>query len=358
MYNCSNYNEKGISLKLNFRRGSAFASKKAHEYLADKKPEDIQNITVIRHAAIGDFVVMRPFLLELRKFFPKATITLSVTRCYMYGMPEDLVDAIHIVDKQDPKNPKKKTSFLQRLKQIQELPPQDMMFDLTDSALSLMLLFFSKTELKIGYPYRWIRSLFYDIAVPRSDFVLETQSMMHQINIMGANTQHYPLNYALTTQKRDEKEPYIIYFGGASVPQRCWEKERFVKLIEKMLLRYPKYKHVVLKGIKEEEHFNEIYLPFAHNPQVIHQDALPIEDIYDYLAQSSLVVVGDTGIRNMAIAANAPTLGIMWVLNISPMRYLPKTQQHQVVFNSEFTQPSVDEVYEGATHMLEVLYGN
>ena len=358
MYNSPNYNEKGISLKLNFRRGSAFASKKAHKFLAGKKPQDIKNITVIRHAAIGDFVVMRPFLLELRKFFPDAKITLSVMRCYMYGMPEDLVDAIHIVDKKDPKDPTKKTSFFQRLKQIKELPPQDMMFDLTDSALSLMLCLFSNTQLKIGYPYRGLRRIFYDIAVPRSDFVLETQSMMHQINIMGANTQHYPLDYALTTKTRDMKEPYIIYFAGASVSERCWEQEKFIALIGQMLKRYPHYKHIVLQGVGKDEHFDEIYRPFKHEAQVIHQKALPIEEIYDYLAQSSLVIVGDTGIRNMAIAANAATLGIMWVLNISPMRYLPKVRQHQVVFNTEFTPPSVDEVYAGATKMIDELYEN
>ena len=355
MYN-GHYTKKGVGLKLNFRRGSAFASKRAKEYLEDKKPEDIQNITVIRHAAIGDFVVMRPFLLELRKFFPNAKITLSVMRCYMYGMPEDLVDAIHIVDKRDPSNKNKKTTFFQRLKQIKELPSQDMMFDLTDSALSLMLILFSDTKIKIGYPYRWLRRLFYDIATPRSDFVLESMSMMHQINIMGANTQHYPLEYGLTKEKREENSPFIIYFAGASVEERCWAEEKFVSLIEKMRKRYPHYKHVVLKGIKEEEHFNAIYKPFESCENVLHQDALPIEDIYDYLAKSSLVIVGDTGIRNMAIAANAPTLGIMWVLNISPMRYLPKTQSHQVVFNSEFTPPSVDAVYESALKMVDTLY--
>jgi len=355
LYN-GHYTKKGVALKLNFRRGSAFASKKAKEYLKDKKPEDIKNITVIRHAAIGDFVVMRPFLIELRKFFPNAKITLSVMRCYMYGMPEDLVDAIHIVDKRDPANKNKKTSFFQRLQQIKELPPQDMMFDLTDSALSLMLILFSDTKIKIGYPYRWLRRIFYDIAVPRSDFVLETMSMMHQINIMGANTQHYPLEYGLTKEKRDEKSPFIIYFPGASVEERCWEESKFIALIEKMRNLYPDYKHVVLKGIKEDEHFNAIYEPFISCDNVLHQDPLPIEEIYDYLARASLVIVGDTGIRNMAIAANAPTLGIMWVLNISPMRYLPKVQEHQVVFNTEFEQPDVDSVFESARKMIDSLY--
>jgi ADP-heptose:LPS heptosyltransferase len=126
-------------LKLNFRRGSAYASSYARRYLKDKKPEDIKSITVIRHAAIGDFMNIRPFLIEMRKFFPNAKITLSVVRHYMYGMPEDLVDAIHIMSRY--RDDGTKTSLFERIKEAKELPSQDIIFDLTDSTLSLLLIF-------------------------------------------------------------------------------------------------------------------------------------------------------------------------------------------------------------------------
>jgi len=343
-------------LKLNFRRGSAFASKKAHKYLKEKNPEDIQKITVIRHAAIGDFVVMRPFLIELRKFFPNAKITLSVVNHYMYGVPDDLIDDVHIVSRYQKDG--SKTGFFQRIKEAKTLSAQDIIFDLTDSALTHLLLFFSRSQLKIGYPYRSFMKLFYDICVLRSDFVLETQSMMHQLNILGANTHHYPLNYQLTTVARNEIEPYIIYFSGASMPERCWEKTKFVQLIKKTVQTYPEYRHIILKGIGQDEHFSEIYEPFSQYKNVIHQDSMPLTQIYDYLGAASLVVVGDTGIRNMAIASNAPTLGLMWAPHISPLRYLPKVEKHQVVFNTEFHQPSVDEVYKALQTLMSKLYEN
>ena len=341
-------------MKLNFRRGSAFASKKAHEYLKGKNPEDIQKITVIRHAAIGDFVVMRPFLIELRKFFPNAKITLSVVKHYMYGLPDDLIDDVHIMHRYQEDG--EKTGIFQRIKEAKTLVEQDIIFDLTDSALTHLLLFFSQTKLKIGYPYRSFMRLFYDICVLRSDFVLETQSMLHQLNILGANTYHYPLEYQLTTVSRNLIEPYIVYFAGASMPDRCWEKTKFVKLIEKMLQTYPQYKHVILKGIKQDEHFNEIYEPLSQYQNIIHQSSMPLEQIYDYLGASSLVIAGDTGIRNMAIASNTPTLGLMWAPHISPLRYLPKIEKHQVVFNTEFNQPSVDEVYKALQTLMSNIY--
>jgi len=354
LYNVVNYTKKGISLKLNFRRGGAFASKKANFFLQNRKPEDIKKVTVIRHAAIGDFVVMRPFLIDLRSFFPNAKITLSVVEHYMYGLPEDLVDDIHVMRKY--KKDGSKTGFFTRVKEAKTLSHQDIIFDLTDSALTQLLVFFSGAKLKIGFPYRAFRRLFYDICTLRSDFVLETQSMMHQLNILGANTQHYPLDYQITKVVRNEKNPYIIYFAGASVLNRCWQKSNFVQLIDKMCQKYSHYQHVVLKGIGENEHFDEIYKPLVKYENVLHQDSLPLENIYDYLGAASLVIVGDTGIRNMAIASNTPTLGLMWAPHISPLRYLPKVQEHQVVFNTDFIQPSVDDVYENAIKMIDKLY--
>ena len=183
-------------MKLNFRHGGAFASKKAHKYLESISPNDIKTITVIRHAAIGDFVVMRPFLIELKNFFPNAIVTLSVLRTSMYGIPEDLVENIHIMDKYNVKNKTKKVGFFQRVKQAKELQEQDIIFDLTDSTLTVLLIFFAKAKLKVGYSYRAIRRIFYDIATLRSDFLVEASSVLQMLNILGAKTA-IPLRYGL-----------------------------------------------------------------------------------------------------------------------------------------------------------------
>jgi len=339
---------------LSFRRGSAYASKKAQKIANLMSRESVKNVTVIRHAAIGDFVVLRPFLVELRKFFPNAKITLSVDGNAIYGMPEDLVDDIHIIDKKQKNNPSKSTSFFQRYKQIKELQEQDVMFDFTDSSLTLMLTIFSKSKLKIGYPYRSFRRWFYDISVLRSDFTLETDSMMHQLNILGANTQ-YPLDYAYPRYEKDTEHPYIIYFAGASMQNRCWPEDKFSALILRLREEFPGYKHVILKGIRPEEQFNSIYEPLKEYDDVIHQESMPLDEVMPFLAKSSLVVAGDTGIRNMAISMEAPTLGVMWAHGIAAIRYLPKNIKHTVVFNENFEIPSVNEVEQGCTALLNRL---
>lgn len=340
-------------MKLNFRRGSAFASKKAREFLADKNPEDIKSIAVIRHAAIGDFMNIRPFLIELKEFFPNAKITFSVNRNAMYGMPEDLIDNIHIMDKDDPDDRSKKTGLFFRIKQAKELPPQDILFDLTDSSLTLLLTIFSKAKLKIGYPYRAIRRFFYDIATLRSDFLVEAQSVLHMLNILGAKT-NINLRYGFDNKYKKNDIKQIVYFAGASMENKCWKKEKFKILIDKLSDKYPNYNHIVLQGIKENEKFLEIYEPLQNKTNVLLQEVMQLDDAMQFLSNSRCLVSNDTGVRNMAISTQTPTIGLFFM--IPPFRYWPREKKHDCVFNIDYKSPEINDVYNATTTLINNLY--
>jgi ADP-heptose:LPS heptosyltransferase len=62
-----------------------------------------------------------------------------------------------------------------------------------------------------------------------------------------------------------------------------------------------------------------------------------------------LLISNDTGIRNMAIAVNTPTVGIFLV--IQPFKYWPREGGHDCIFNLE-SQPSVEDVYKSAISMI------
>ncbi len=338
-------------MKLNFRRGSAFASKKAHKYLEGKNPKDIQKITVIRHAAIGDFMNIRPFLIELREFFPYAKITLSVLKHYMYGIPYDLIDDVHVMHRYKEDN--SKTGFLTRIKEAKTLPSQDIIFDLTDSTISLFLIVLSKAQLKVGYPYRMIRRVFFDVATLRSDFVVEAHSVLHMLNVLGAKTRTY-LEYGLGKKFPRNEIKRIVYFAGASTENKCWEKEKFRQLIEKMSQRYENYEHVILQGIGENEKFFEIYEPLSNKKNVLLQQTMSMEAVMHFLAESRCLVSNDTGVRNIGIALQTPTVGIFF--QIPPFRYWPREEKHDCVFNIEYSSPDVDAVYQSTKKLIDTLY--
>ncbi len=227
----------------------------------------------------------------------------------MYGLPEDLIDHVHIMDKKYPSDKSKSTSFFSRVKQARELPEQDIIFDLTDSSLTLLLIFFSEAKLKIGYSYRTIRRMFYDISILRSDFVIEAESVLHMLNMLGAKTTRaLQYGYDKKYPKNDRKQ--ILYFAGAAMESKCWEKEKFKDLISKTSEVYRDYDHIILQGIKENEKFLEIYNPLKEHKNVKLQEAMDLDKTMQLLSDWKCVVSNDTGVRNMAIAVNTPTKGI------------------------------------------------
>jgi ADP-heptose:LPS heptosyltransferase len=338
---------------LNFRKGSAYANEKAREYLKNKNPDEIQNIAVIRHAAIGDFMNIRPFLIELKNYFPNARITLSVLRSTLYGLPRDLVDDIHIIDKDDPKDVSKKTGFFTRIKQAKTLPPQEIIFDLTDSTLTAFLLFFSKAHLKIGYPYRRFRRLFLDMAVHRSDFVVEAESTLHMLNFLGL-PKVKKLNYGFEKKYPKNNSKALIYFAGASTKGKCWEEYKFTALIEKMAAKYPHYTHVILQGIREDEHFEAVYAPLKEKKNILLQKAMELDATMQFLSNARCVIANDTGIRNMAIAVETPTIGIFF--GTGAFRYWPNDPIHDCVFNNRYESPDIEAVFTATSNLIDILY--
>lgn len=332
-------------MKLWFEKG-AWASKKGKKIASGLTPESVQSILVIRHAAIGDMMVLRPFLIQARRFFPNAKITLSIVNTYEYGVPEDLVDHIHIVDK---KIDGQKTSFIHRYKQIRALKEHDILFDMADTAVSGMVTFLARAKLKIGFPYRRIKNhLFFDATILRSDLIPEVETLLHFLYILGAPKQeNLEYRYSLS----DKKEKRAVYFLGASMAKKQWPIHLFVELIKTMATYYPHYEHVLLEGIGSHEKVDDLMLHFTSYSNVKKQEALSLDNTIPYLAASEVIISNDTGIRNMAIAAEVSTIGIFFFT--VPYRYLPLPQKHIAVFNPDGSIPSVEQIFEASKKVLK-----
>jgi ADP-heptose:LPS heptosyltransferase len=333
-------------VKLNYKYNPP-VSKKITNYLADTTLYNVQNIIVIRHAAIGDFMNIRPFLIGLKLFFPNAKVTLSTINTYTYGIPDDLIDATHIIDRTIGD---KKTSLFQRIKQIKQLPQADLLFDLTDSSLSLFTAIFSKPKIKIGFSCSPIRRFFYDISTLRSDFVLEADSVLHMLYMLGYS-RHGDLEYGYDKRYPKKQTKKIVYFAGASMKNKCWSENKFTALIDKLSTQYPDYQHVILQGIRGDEKFLEIYSPLSYKDNVTLQKTMSLDDVMQFLSNSHLLISNDTGIRNMAIATQTPTIGIFF--NIAPFKYWPNEKIHDCVFNEDYHQPTVDNVFKSAQRMMK-----
>ena len=331
-------------MKFWFTKG-IWASKKARETVSTLSQQQIQNIAVIRHGALGDMLLTRAFLIEARKAFPNANITLSIVSNYTRGTPEDLVDRVHVVHGQDQRD----TPLRTRITRMKELGEQDIIFDLASSNRSVMTCVLNKAKLKIGFPYRRIQAkLFYDVATCRSDTNFEVDDMINMLNIFGIKTA-YPHRYNMPGDALERDRPYIVYFAGASTRNKCWPAASFTSLITEMMALYPQHQHLVLEGIQPWEKADEILAPIENADSASAVTADTIEETTALLKGADLVVSNDTGIRHLAIVSETPTVGIFLA---DPFRYWPRYNIHDVAIPDPDWPPSVEAVKAACLNVL------
>ncbi|MCB5163001.1 glycosyltransferase family 9 protein [Marinomonas algarum] len=324
-----------------FEQG-AFVTKKARNYItSDLCPKKVRKITVIRHAALGDQVILRPFLVEARRFFPNATITLVGVSHYQYGMPYDLVDQTHIML---GKSKDVSSGLKARLANIKALGEQDIIFDLAGTNRSYWMTFLTKAKLKVGFPYRSLhRGTLYNLCVLRSDFQAEVETMLDMLRVLGHNPPRrldfaYPDNQDFC----NKSAPFILYFNGASQLRKVLSKEQMRDVIEKSIKALPNVRHIYLEGKNDFEKGDYLeYLTKQHTHFTI-QPCLELDKLVQLIAQSSLLVAPDTGVRNIGISTHTPTVGIFF--STVPFRYTPRYEDHYIVMRDDATVPSSDEI--------------
>lgn len=322
-----------------YERG-AFASKGAKKYLRHTfRPQNIRRVAIIRHAALGDQIITRPFLVEARRFFPNAFITLIGVSNYKYGSPEDLVDETIYLTGQHRKH---ELSLKEKINEFRQLEEQDIIFDLAGSNRSYWLTFLSKARLKFGFPYRsFVRRTLYNIAVFRSDFQPELENMLDMLKMLGHNPPR-PLDFALPNhlKLKGKASNKVIYFNGASNQSKVLPRDQVEKLIVEACKVLPSYQHIFLEGKHASE--KAFHLKEVSKKNFSIQPIMDLENLASYLAHARLVVAPDTGIRNVAIATHTPTVGVFY--STVPFRYTPLEGQHRVVMNSKGSIPDNNQI--------------
>jgi len=327
-------------MKLYFQKG-VWISKRGKAAAEAIDPAEINNIAVIRHAALGDMILTRNFLIELRKAFPNALITFSVVSNYTSGIPGDLVDRVHILNVSS-----KGMDYLRNLKELQF---HDIIFDLAATARSMWLCKMNDAKLKVGFPYHTAQRFFYDIVVPRSDMHFEVDNMLDQLKIFGFVPQ-IPHVYNLPGPALKRDTPYVLYFTTASTIKKCWPIERFMNLIAKMSSALPRLDHLVLEGKQAWESVAGTAESFAGRSNVSIVEAGTVEEVVRIVKGATIVISNDTSVRNIAIAAGIPSVGIFFSPAI--FRYFPMPGSHAIVFNRDGSLPEVDKVFESSLALI------
>ncbi len=333
-------------MQLWFTKG-VWTRRNAKKKIENLSYADIKSIAILRHAALGDMVLTRSFIIEARKLFPNASITLSVISHYTRGIPEDLVDRLHIIHGTDQRN----TPPGKRIRKIRELGYHDFIFDLAATNRSFLTCLLTPAILKFGFPYRTIRSwMFYDVATCRSDLTFEVNNMLSMLHVLGAKTD-YPHVYNMPGERNQRDRPYVVYFIGASTTEKCWPRERFAELIKQMAIEFPDRDHLILDGLQDWERASGILDTIGKTDNIASISADTIEKTTSLMKGADLLVSSDTGIRHVAIVCDTPTVGIFIG---GAYRYWPRYAIHDAIFPTEKTSiVEVKDVRDACVRLLQ-----
>ncbi len=317
---------------------------KAPAKAANLQFANVDSIAVLKHAALGDMLLTRPFFLALRQYFPNAKITLSVVDNYQAGIPHDLVDRVHVTLSRQ-----QKAGAMARLRNFRELGPHDLLFDLSAVTRTFWISFLNRATLKIGFQHRRLHRFIYDIALNRTGFRFEAETFLDQLQVLGVDYE-WPLHFDYNPGTLDIEQPYLVYFPTASDSYKAWLPEHFTELIKQMLQTHPDYQHILLGGVADwEDQVCQKILQQAGkqaNLQYIRgSDKTPA-----LINGATALVANDTGIRNLAIATATPTVGIF--ISTLPFNYQPRFGLHKVVFAIEGGQPAVAAVTSALEEIL------
>lgn len=335
-------------MKLWFERG-AWASTKAKNFFNSRTRFEIRRVAVIRHAALGDMIILRPFLIELRRFFPGCRITLSLVSNYTVGAPMDLVDDVHIVPGKGIKS-----SLWRKFQEYRKLSSEDIIFDLADTTRSRQICILNKNPVRIGMSYsKALSYVIHDACVWRSDYVFEAENMLHTLMLLGANPAR-PLDFGwhkIGTKPEASKSELVLYFPFASHFGKVWPQKHWTELLFYMGNKYSNLRHEVLSGVAEDESAADLVEAMPFKLSNIHAlSRLDLQDLILKLHSARLLVSNDTGVRNVAISTSTCTVGIFF--STVPYRYLPVVPGHVAVFCSNGGIPSVKDVFESVGELI------
>jgi ADP-heptose:LPS heptosyltransferase len=325
----------------------AYLSRRGREWLERAPSREVQRILVIRQCAFGDYMATRPFLVELRRLFPGAHVTLATVSTYRYAVPEDLIDELFVQETQG--------GLGAQWRSLRSLAPFDMLFDLADTARSRLLTFMTSASIKLGFPYRSLSNrLLYDVGLRRTNYHYEAEVLLDFLKVMG-HKPRYPLDFAMPCHLGSNAERIIAYFPFASSSDKSLSFDAWRQLIEAAASTHVGYQHVLLEGHKAEEGGEFLAEVVARQGNVSVQPRMDLERLAEWMTRVSVLVCGDTGVRNLALATHTPTLGIFF--RTLPYRYWPRYENfHEAVFLRDGATPGKADILQGLEELLLRLY--
>ena len=260
-------------------------------------------IAIVKLSALGDIVHAMVVLQYIKKNFPTATIHWFVEGRFA-GVLENNpdIDALHKV-----KLKNNTLNFLKEYKKLKKLAPYDLVIDLQglikssiiSRILSKNIVGFDKNSLREP-----LASLFYS----------EKHSIPYEENVILRNMQLVSKALNFICPDLQLKEPFLYYkstidihptlliVAGSSWKSKIYSKEKFLDIINALQI-----KTFIAWGDDEEKVTAQF---ICNHTKATMLPKLSLDELKKVIANSALVIGGDSGPTHMAWALNIPSITI------------------------------------------------
>lgn len=275
-------------------------------YIDHSLNKDFKRIVICKFKGMGSIIQSTPMLQGLKNKFPNAEITFLTTKSN-----EEIIRFFPFINNVIVVNDS--SIFHSSLgilycvfKLIRKRP--ELFIDLEIySNISTLVGIGSLSKNRIGYYTKsesfnlgiYTHSLFFNTTKPISEVYFQIVRLFHQEAIK-------PEIYNLSNHKEKElfSNPYIVINPNASDlrTERRWPKEKFIQIIEHLLLKYKTY-NIILIGSKAEQKYTEVIAnQFKTKNVQSYAGKTTLQELITLISHAALLITNDTGPMHLGIS--------------------------------------------------------
>lgn len=344
--------------------------------------EEPRSILVVEYWNLGDFVMLTPFLKNLRLHYPKAHIALLASpRTVPMAQEQELVDEIIPVTVPWARHMARRKKYFSRhwgeyIRCIARLRARrfDLGFTARVDIRDNFLLWVGKVRQRVGYGYGYGGSLLTDVVTPDLSRPHYSERWLQLLEHLKKPILDRRPELRLGAEQRDFAKRFLEEVGiengevvigihsGARNAVRQWGNDRFLEVSRRLRRAFPvKILWFRDPGTAETSNDEEL-IPVN----------LPLKEFLAVLSECRVVVCNDTGPMHMASGLGVPVVAVFGPTQ--PEWFAPIGEDHKIVIRREvwcrpcfdyciFDQPyclrvvTVDSVYEAAAQALRAILG-
>jgi ADP-heptose:LPS heptosyltransferase len=339
-----------------------------------------RSIVVVEYWNLGDFVMLTPFLKNLRLHFPNASITLFASpRIVPMVEGQGLVDEVISVTvpwAQHLSRWKKYVSrywvHLYRCMRLLRAKRFDLGFTARADIRDSFLLWAGGVQRRVGYGFAHGGALLTEVVTPDLSRPHYVDRWLHLLEHLGKPVLDRRPELRLGSEQRafaksflkdigiEEGDLVIGFHSGARNEVRQWGKEKFLDVARRLRIVFP-VKILWFRDPSATETPEE---------KDLFPVSLPLKEFLAVLSECRILVCNDTGPMHMASALGVPVVAVFGPTQ--PEWFAPLGDDHRIVIRREvwcrpcfdyciFDQPhclravTVDSVYDAADHALRAV---